>query len=553
MKRKRINNAHKDFDSKSYVLDTSVIIERVASRQIKKGKLRGNIIIPNAVLAELEHQANTNQETGFIGFDELAELYNLAKEKKIKLEFQGLRPAAGQIRHARLGEIDSIVKELAARNKATLVTADYVQAKSAEVFGMAVMLIKIRKLRKALSIEKYFEKDVMSVHLKEESFPYGKKGMPGNWHLAKLGNKKLTKEFLQKMAKEIVEKARITENAFVEISRPSLTIVQYGQYRIVIVKSPLADGLEITAVKPLRKFMLEHYNLKDTMLQRLEKARGLIVSGEPGSGKSTFVQALAEFYAEKGFIVKTVESPRDLQLPTKITQYSKNFASSADIHDILFLSRPDYIIFDEMRDTPDFTLYTDLRLAGSECIGVLHSASPIDAIQRFIGRLEVGMIPSIVDTIIFIDAGKVHSVLTLSLKVKVPSGMHEADLVRPVIEVRDFTTEKLYYELYKYGEETVVVPIATSGGGREGRGDRGAKARGETETSGSEVSRAEIKETKRDIIIPAEPGRFTLLIDGKPVSPINIGDIGQAVIKKKSRLGRYLLKALHRRKRIELQ
>ena len=43
--------------------------------------------------------------------------------------------------------------------------------------------------------------------------------------------------------------------------------------------------------------------------------------------------------------------------------------------------------------------------------------------------------------------------------VKVPSGMTEADLARPVIEVKDYTTNKLEFEIYSYGEETVVIPV----------------------------------------------------------------------------------------------
>jgi len=37
--------------------------------------------------------------------------------------------------------------------------------------------------------------------------------------------------------------------------------------------------------------------------------------------------------------------------------------------------------------------------------------------------------------------------------------MTQEDLARPVVEVRDFETGKLEYEIYTYGEENVVVPI----------------------------------------------------------------------------------------------
>ena len=43
--------------------------------------------------------------------------------------------------------------------------------------------------------------------------------------------------------------------------------------------------------------------------------------------------------------------------------------------------------------------------------------------------------------------------------VKMPSGMLEADLARPVVEVRDFFTKKIEFEIYTYGEETTIVPV----------------------------------------------------------------------------------------------
>ncbi len=174
---------------------------------------------------------------------------------------------------------------------------------------------------------------------------------------------------------------------------------------------------------------------------------------------STFAQGLAEFYAGREKIVKTVESPRDLILPDSITQYAISHGDAQEIHDILLLSRPDYVIFDEMRNTSDFALFADLRLAGVGMVGVVHATNPIDAIQRFIGRIEMGVIPQIIDTVIFIKNGFIDRVLHLKMTVKVPTGMTEADLARPVVVVNDFETGKLMFEIYSYGEQTVVIPV----------------------------------------------------------------------------------------------
>jgi predicted PilT family ATPase len=178
---------------------------------------------------------------------------------------------------------------------------------------------------------------------------------------------------------------------------------------------------------------------------------------------STFAQALAEHFASQNKIVKTVEAPRDLHLPDEITQYAISHGTSQEIHDILLLSRPDYTIFDEMRNTEDFRLFADLRLAGVGMLGVVHGTAPIDAIQRFIGRIELGVIPQVIDTVVFIKNGQVHKVFDLKMEVKVPNGMTESDLARPVVTVRDFETGKLEFEIYSYGEETVVVPVVDVG------------------------------------------------------------------------------------------
>ncbi len=45
------------------------------------------------------------------------------------------------------------------------------------------------------------------------------------------------------------------------------------------------------------------------------------------------------------------------------------------------------------------------------------------------------------------------------MTVKVPTGMIEKDLARPLVEIRDFETGRLEYEIYTFGEQTVVVPI----------------------------------------------------------------------------------------------
>ena len=441
--------------------DTSVIIEGILSRRIKQGKIIvKKIIIHEAVLAELEHQSNRNKEIGFIGLEELRKIKEMTKQYKYLVEFAGRKPSIGEIKYAKLGGIDSLIRDLAYETSSTLITADAVQAKVAETKGIPTIFIKITLGKRKIKIEKFFDDKTMSVHIKEGVSVFAKKGMPGKWSFVEVRGRATTREEVKKIASEIVEEASIRVDGFIEIERRGSSIIQLGRYRIVITKPPFADGWEITAVKPVKKLSLKDYNLNEKLNNRIsEKAEGILVAGAPGMGKSTFAQGLAEFYASKNKIVKTIEAPRDLILPNSITQYAISHGSNQELHDILLLSRPDYTIFDEMRNTSDFKLFADMRLSGVGMVGIVHATNPIDAIQRFVGRIELGVIPQIIDTVIFIKNGVVNKVLSLHMIVKVPSGMTEADLARPVVVVNDFETEKLEYELYSYGEETVVIPV----------------------------------------------------------------------------------------------
>jgi len=451
-------------DENLFIPDTSVIINGGLRNLIKTKKIESSskILIHTSLISELEHQANTGNKVGIEGFSELIELRKICEESNIFFTYGGRRPRLTEIKLARKGEIDAIIRDYAWKNNGILVTSDRVQNLSAKSFGVETLFVQPKKKtqNKSLMIEEYFKEETMSIHLKQGAPAYIKQGTPGNIRFTKVSEIILSKEYIKGLAEEIVEKAQVFEDTFIEIDRPLSTIVQYADMRIVICEPPFSDGFEITAVKPLVKLSIEDYKLSDTLYNRLEdKAEGILVAGRPGTGKTTFTRALALFYEKKSKIIKTIESPRDLDLKPEITQYSKNFGDHTEIHDILLLSRPDYTIYDEIRDTADFKLYTDLRLAGIGLIGVIHSSTAIDAIQRFIGRLELGVIPSVLDTIIYIEAGQIGRVLEVKMTVKVPSGLVESDLARPVIEVKDFETGEVVYEMYTFGEQTVVIPL----------------------------------------------------------------------------------------------
>jgi len=430
------------------------------SKLIENGEVKSaEIVIPEMVLDELQAQANRGLEIGFDGLNEIKRLREIAKENKnIKVSGVGRRPTAEEIKLAKKGRIDALIRDIAKEEDATLYTEDLVQAEVAKADGLNVYYIKT-KIDEKLAFEKYLDKETISLHFKEGAKPMAKRGKPGKVKLVEVRDTICTREELQKMADDIVYVARHKEGQF-EINMNGAEVIQLGNYRIAITKPPFSKGFEITIVRPIVKLRLEDYKPSRKLMKRLEEhADGILIAGPPGSGKSTFAASLAEFYLGKGKIIKTLESPRDLQVPPEVNQYAPLNGSMINSADLLLLVRPDYTIFDEMRKTSDFKIFSDLRLAGIGMIGVVHASNPINAIQRFIGRTELGMIPHIIDTIIFIKYGKIERIYSVNLTVKVPIGMVEQDLARPVVEVRDFENGTLIYEIYTYGEENVVIPI----------------------------------------------------------------------------------------------
>src|SRR3989344_5571028 len=104
-----MENHHIELDK--MVPDTSVIIEGLMSDKISHNTLKANdIMIHEAVIAELEHQANLGKAIGFLGLDELKRIKLLSNEKGFALLFKGTRPKAADIRNASLGEIDALIR-----------------------------------------------------------------------------------------------------------------------------------------------------------------------------------------------------------------------------------------------------------------------------------------------------------------------------------------------------------------------------------------------------------------------------------------------------------
>ncbi|WNY27253.1 PINc/VapC family ATPase [Methanolapillus ohkumae] len=472
----------KQFSADILVADTSATIDGVLSKGILSGRYVSSkipsVIIPEAVLAELEHQANSGRETGFLGLSEILRLQKMNEDEEIRLTFAGIRPAGSQIREASFGAVDALIRETALESGGLFVTSDKVQAAVGAARGLYVDYVPpvfwtASRDRENTFFDPYFDLTVLSyldsatlsVHLKNNCLPMAKRGSVGEMKYIPIGDTILSTSDLSQIRNELVEFAKHDPDSFIEMESDdplSALVLQVRDMRIAVTQAPFSDDTEITIVRPIASVDFEKYQAGDELKSRILEQRGVLIAGSPGAGKSTFAAGVAKFLLSNGNVVKTMESPRDLQVPAEITQYAPLDGKMENTADLLLLVRPDYTIYDEVRKTKDFLLFADMRLAGVGMIGVVHATRAIDAVQRLIGRVELGIIPQVVDTVIFIEKGKIAQVYTLEFTVKVPSGMMEADLARPVIIVSDMRTHVSEYEIYTYGEQVVVMPVGAA-------------------------------------------------------------------------------------------
>ncbi|MDR0768153.1 MAG: PIN domain-containing protein, partial [Methanosarcinales archaeon] len=121
------------FSIDAVISDTSAVIDGALSESIRSGRYKPalndvlTVIIPEAVLAELENQADSRRETGVYGIDELLILRQMDEAGEIHLKYEGNRPTLAQIKDAKLGEVDALIRQTAINAGGLFVTSDKVQ------------------------------------------------------------------------------------------------------------------------------------------------------------------------------------------------------------------------------------------------------------------------------------------------------------------------------------------------------------------------------------------------------------------------------------------
>jgi predicted PilT family ATPase len=155
----------------------------------------------------------------------------------------------------------------------------------------------------------------------------------------------------------------------------------------------------------------------------------------------------------------------------------------------------------------------------------------------------LGQVPSTVDTVVHIEDGRVAKVNSLSLKVKLPTGMSSSqrDLARPVVEVRDFELGLLEYEMFTFGGEKVVLPV---------RSVSTPTARGEQRRRGvpGESVPVSLSYSKKKVTVSAgrkyAKQRVELFAEDQYLLTTVIGGNGESSIRVKTRQGAVLVDAM---------
>jgi len=416
------------------VPDTSIVINGKLSKLIEDGTLRKcEIIIPLAVIDELQAQASKGREIGFKGLEEIKKIRKLAKKQKISVRFSGERPGLEDIKLARSGRIDALIRDVAKSEGGILYTSDYVQALVAEAEGVPVRYVEPYEKIKRFSFEEYLAPNMVSLHLKAGAPPIGKMLRNGAINVVKLRRKPCSEDELNKMLEEITATSRIGEESDVTLLKSNAIIIETKDYRISAAKPPFSDSLEVVIQRNPLKRLIEEKALKQLVKECVKAERGFLVINSDNVYAFPIAERIAERLQARGKLVKIIGYSR--RTLTSIPYYGPMNGDLEKTIEYLSLSKPDYVIFDEVRKSRDFKLIHELRSLGIGVVAFMNSSGLKPALDRVLESLDFTSISKTFNLLALLKCGKPIEFYEIKLSFKIPAGLSEVNSPKPVIGV----------------------------------------------------------------------------------------------------------------------
>ena len=437
------------------VLDTSIVINGKFSKMLKAGEIEGHeIVIPAAVIDELQAQASKGRDIGFKGLEEIRRIRELALSRGLAIKFVGERPSLEDIKLAKSGRIDALIRDVAKSEGGTLYTSDYVQALVAEAEGIPVRYIEAYVKRERLKFEDYFTPETILVEFTPGCYPIAKIVDGNEVKLIKVGDRPLGEEEVNGLIEEIIGECRLSDECGIRVLKPGAMILQLRDYRIAVAKPPFSDKPELIIRKLSFKPRFE-VKLLNPLIERIsDKSSGVLMIGMPESGVLELAKILVKMLREKGRIIKTVEYGGVLRGAEDSACYSPLEGDVEKTAEFLIHVKPDYVVLNDMISSKDFKSFIKLRLAGIAVIGIIYSDDPFNVLKRFLGKLDLDLLTKTLNFLILVT-NKTLKIYELNMTIRAPAG-RDPTHIRPLVEIRALPKGEVEYEIYSDGGRLIV-------------------------------------------------------------------------------------------------
>jgi len=437
------------------VLDTSIVINGRFSKMLENGEIgECEIIIPAAVIDELQAQASKGRDVGFKGLEEVKRIREIAESKGLTVKFVGERPSLEDIKLARSGRIDALIRDVAKSEKGTLYTSDYVQALVAEAEGISVKYVEAYVRREKFKFEDYLTPETILLEFASGSYPMAKIVDGEEVKLIKIKDEPLSEEEMNELIEEIIGECRLSDECSIKILKTGAMILQLRDYRIAIAKPPFSDKLELIIRRLSFKPRFEVKPLSILMERIWNKSAGILVIGAPESGVLELAKILMNTYREKGGMVKVVEYGKMLGEVGDLTCYGLLEGDIEKTAEFLIQIKPDCVFLNDMSSSKDFKSFIKLRLAGITVIGIIYADDPLQVLKRFVSKLDLDLLTKTLNFLI-LAIDKILRIYELNMTIRAPTG-RDPTHIKPLVEIRNLPKGDVEYEIYSDGGKLIV-------------------------------------------------------------------------------------------------